>query len=298
MNTLLQDQNNPSFIRLLKAQWIAYNNAKKYQIIDVISFLIALSPTVLFFIDFSDSNEDISKLTKVTSILAIAGVVWSLISIFSQSFIDKQTQIGATIQDQFDTQLFKLETNSILIGNWIETSQIVQLSKKYSKEDLKNWYSINIPDDIDNYASVLLAYKCNTIYSKSQRRKYVNFLKIILVIYYGGLISVSLYNDIKVFDLFLLLAPSISALVYIAQTIYSQNGIILTYEKINILVEEKYRSFKATQVIPTGTELRQIQDLFYTQRLISNKVPTWFYKIFKEKTEEVVNESIEIMTKE
>jgi hypothetical protein len=53
-----------------------------------------------------------------------------------------------------------------------------------------------------------------------------------------------------------------------------------------------------SQKVPSGFELRQIQDLFYTQRLISNKVPDWFYRIFRTKTEGIADEAIEIMIKE
>lgn len=290
MNTLLQDQNKESFIRLLRAQRTAYSNAKKYQIIDLISILIAISPTILLLINY-DSQ-------KVTTIIAVIGVVWTLISIFIQSFMEKQTKIGATIQDQFDTSLFKLEPNKILVGNNIEISKLLELSNKYTKDDLNDWYSINIPPQIDNDASVLLAYKCNAIYGKAQRKKYIRFIQIAIFLYYGGMIFLALYKNTGLFDLAILLAPSIPALVFGTYTIKAQNGIIDTYEKINNTVGEMYEQYKLNSINPSKIELRQIQDLFYTQRLISNKVPDWFYRLFKTKTEELVNESIRIITTE
>lgn len=297
MNTLLKDQNNSSFIRLLKAQRVAYDNAKKYQFIDLVSIIIALSPAILFQFEFKEVQpNEMSGIAKATSIIAVIGVLWTIISIFAQTFIDKQTKIGAILQDQFDTKLFQLDKNEILIEKWIETSQIVALSKKYSKNDLNNWYSISIPNTIDHNASVLLAYKCNTIYAKAQRKKYVLFIQTMIFLYYGGLFGLSLFYKTIVFDLLLLFAPSIPALVFTTLTIKEQKNIIITYEKINILVEKMYNEYKINKTIPKNQELRQIQDLFYTQRLIANKVPNWFYRLFKEKTEEIVNESIAIMT--
>lgn len=299
MNTLLQDQNTEPFIRLLRAQRIAYSIAKRYLIIDFISIIIALSPTFLFLIDFKEVEpNEVSGMTKAIAIVAVIGVLWTLVSIFAQTLMERQTKVGAVIQDQFDTLLFKLNRNNVLIENKIETSHIVELSEKYKKEDLKDWYSINIPSEIDNDASVLLAYKCNAIYGKSQRKKYIIFIQIALFLYYGILTALSLSNNTGIFDFVLLLAPSIPALVFATLTIKAQKGIISTYEKINRLVESMYSDYKNNQSNPKKIELRQIQDLFYIQRLVSNKVPTWFYRLFKEKTEKLVNKSIEIMTNE
>jgi hypothetical protein len=299
MNTLLQDQNTEPFVRLLRAQRIAYNVAKKYLIVDFISILIALSPTILFLINFKEVEpNEVSGMTKATAVIAVIGVIWTLLSIFAQTLMDRQTKVGAIIQDQFDTLLFNLDRNNILIESEIEISHIVELSEKYKKDDLTDWYSINIPTDIENDASVLLAYKCNAIYGKSLRKKYIYFIQFALFLYYGALICISLKNNTGTFDFVLLLAPSIPALVFATLTIKAQKGIINTYDKINILVEQMFNEYKNNKLIPSKVKLRQIQDLFYIQRMVSNKVPTWFYRLFKVKTEELVNKSIEIMTKE
>lgn len=299
MNTLLQDQNTEPFVRLLRAQRIAYNVAKKYLIVDFISLLIALSPTILFLISFEEVEpNEVSGMTKATAVIAVIGVLWTLLSIYAQTLMDRQTKVGAIIQDQFDTLLFKLDRNSILIESGIEISHIVELSEKYKKDDLNNWYSIQIPSDIENDASVLLAYKCNAIYGKSLRKKYIYFIRLALFLYYGTLICLSLKNNTGTFDSILLLAPSIPALVFATLTIKAQKGIINTYDRISILVEQMFNEYKINHLIPSKVELRQIQDLFYIQRLIPYKVPTWFYRLFKVKTEELVNKSIEIMTKE
>ena len=118
MNSLLEDQNKEPLLRLLKAQNSAYSKAKRYQVIDVISILIALSPTVLLYFDLNHAT-----------LVAVIGVVWTLISIFSQILIERETKIGAVIQDQFDTNLFKIERNEILVGDEVEISKILELSK-------------------------------------------------------------------------------------------------------------------------------------------------------------------------
>ncbi|MGB1247874.1 MAG: S-4TM family putative pore-forming effector [Chitinophagales bacterium] len=287
MNSLLKDQNKEPLLRLLKAQNSAYSKAKRYQIIDVISILIALSPTVLLYFDLNHAT-----------LVAVIGVIWTLISIFSQILIERETKIGAVIQDQFDTKLFKIDRNEILVGDEIEISKILELSKPNKNDDLTNWYSTKISDNLSHETAVLLAYKCNAIWGKSQRKQFILFIKIMIVLYYGGMIALSLYKNTGLFDLVVWLAPSIPALVFGTSTIKAQNGIVTTYNKINKLVDKLFRDLKDNQNVPTKVELRQIQDLFYTQRLIANKVPDWFYKLFRNRTEGIVDEAIEIMIKE
>ena len=158
MNTLLQDQNKEPYLRLLCAQREAYRRAKKVQYIDFISLLIALIPTVFLFVDLGVDEDGTSLNRKVLSYIAVGGVFWTVGSVFAQMWMDKQTKLGATIQDKFDTQLFNLESNDVLIDYDVDTSRIVELGRRYNKEDMKDWYSINIPPSVHNDASVLLAY--------------------------------------------------------------------------------------------------------------------------------------------
>lgn len=287
MNSILEDQNKEPLLRLLKAQNSAYSKAKRYQFIDVISILIALTPTVLLYFDLNHAT-----------LIAVIGVVWTLISIFSQVLIERETRIGAVIQDQFDTTLFKIERNEILVGDEIEISRILELSKPNKNDDLSDWYSTKIEPNLKHEMAVLLAYKCNAIWGKSQRRQFVYFVKIMIVVYYGGMIALSLYKNTGLFDLVVWLAPSIPALVFGTTTIKAQNGIINTYERINKLIDSLYRKLKLSQKVPSAVELRQIQDLFYTQRLIPNKVPDWFYRVFRKRTEGIADEAIQIMINE
>jgi hypothetical protein len=287
MNRLIEEQNELKYLRLLNAQRIAYSNAKRLLFFDIISILIAFSPTFLLALDLNLAN-----------IIAVIGVFWTIISIFSQVFIERQTRTGAVIQDEFDTMLFGLKWNHVLVGEKIETSSILALSKKYRKDDMKDWYSLEIPKNIEKEAAVLLAYKCNAIWGIDQRKKYIIFIKTMIIIYYGGMMGLSIYKNIGLYDMSMWLAPSIPALVFGISTIKLQNGIIEACLKINKVVDQLFDEYKTTAKIPTKVELRQIQDLFFTQRLIPNKVPDWFYAIFKSHHSKIADETIKIMVNE
>lgn len=287
MNNLIEEQNEPKYIRLLRAQRVAYSRAKKYFAFDIVSILIAFSPTVLLTLNLNHAN-----------IVAVIGVFWTIISIFSQIFMERQTRRGAMIQDQFDTTLFGLDWNHVLVGEIPETSTVISLSNKYRKDDLNDWYSLEIPKTIDKEAAVLLAYKCNAVWGIAQRRQYILFIKIMIFLYYGGMVFLSIYKNTGLFDLAIWLAPSIPALVFGISTIKLQMGIIDACEKINKIVDELYKNYKNSNILPTNVELRQIQDLFFTQRLIPNKVPDWFYAIFRNKNANLADDTVRVLANE
>lgn len=287
MNRLIEEQNELKYLRLLNAQRIAYSIAKKFVFFDIISILIAFSPTFLLALDLNHAK-----------IIAVIGVFWTIISIFSQVFMERQTRIGAVIQDEFDTMLFGLKWNHVLVGDKIETSSILAFSKKYSKDDLKDWYSLEIPKNIHKEAAVLLAYKCNAVWGINQRKQYIIFIKIMIIIYYASMIGLSIFKNIGIYDFALWLAPSIPALVFGISTVKLHEGIIEACTKINKVVNQLFTEYKRTAKVPTEVELRQIQDLFFTQRLIPNKVPDWFYKIFKSQNSKIADETVKIMVNE
>ncbi|MCB0541077.1 MAG: hypothetical protein KDE33_26455, partial [Bacteroidetes bacterium] len=144
MNSIQNYQNEAEFLRLLKGQRTAYSNAKNFQIIDVISIIIAIIPTILILRELDFAN-----------LIAVIGVFWTIVSIFSEIYRTNQTKTGAVIQEQFDTELFEIPWNSILVGTRIDIAKIIELSRKYKKEDLQGWYSKEINEDIEHKIAVL-----------------------------------------------------------------------------------------------------------------------------------------------
>lgn len=281
MNSIQNYQNEAEFLRLLKGQRTAYSNAKNFQIIDVISIIIAIIPTILILRELDFAN-----------LIAVIGVFWTIVSIFSEIYRTNQTKTGAVIQEQFDTELFEIPWNSILVGTRIDIAKIIELSRKYKKEDLQGWYSKEINEDIEHKIAVLLCYKENAIWGLLQRNKFIKFILIITILYYGVMILLSVYKNTGIYDLAVFLAPSLPFLVYSSTTIKSQKEIVQSYKIINRVVDDLLERFQKDKIEPDDTQLRQIQDLFYTQRIVPHKVPNWFYNIFRQQTNGLADEAL------
>lgn len=272
MNTIQSKQNEEDLIRLLKAQRVAYSSAKNYQVVDFISICIAIVPTflILFELDYA-------------KILAVVGVFWTIISIFSELYRIHQTKVGAVIQEQFDVELFNISWNKILVGEQIDIARIIELSRGYSKQDLNDWYSKEIGVTLKHQIATLLCYKANAIWGMMQRKRFVNFILGATIVYYGGMILLSVFKNTGIYDFAVLLAPSLPFLIYASSTVKSQKEIMNNYEVITRSVDNLIGRFIKKGEEPELGQLRQIQDLFFIQRIIPHKVPDWFYKLFRKK---------------
>lgn len=284
MNNILTEQNSETFLKLLKAQRIAYDKAKNYQFVDLVSILIAVAPPILILNNLNYANH-----------LSVIGMVWTIVAIFSETFKKEITKLGATIQEQFDVELFKISWNKVLASDKIEVNKIIELSREYKKEDLKDWYSKEVDSNVTHPIAVLLHYKTNIIWGSSLRDKYNNFLIACLLSYYGGSVAISIYKNTGIFDFSVWIAPSLPFLVYCITTIKNQKEIIERYKDINKSITQFIQNYISKEEIPNETILRQIQDLFFIQRLNPYKVPNWFYSVNRKYTEGVADETIKLI---
>ena len=103
MNKIVQKQNEPQFIDLLKAQNVAHSQAKLFNILDYISVASAIIlPIVGIFL-----------LQWVQPIVAF-GLIWTIVILISEVFRRNKTIQGTKIQEQFDTELYEMNWNNVL----------------------------------------------------------------------------------------------------------------------------------------------------------------------------------------
>ena len=283
---IIKIQNEKKYLSLLKAQRVAYSQAKLFQIFDLISVVIAVIFPIVVIYNY-----------RLLNILSGVGVVWTIIYLIAEGFRKKKTIEGAKIQEQFDTELFDIEWNSILVGEKIKPDKIYDLGKKNKNESsLSNWYSTKIPQYLPKNIKIILCQRINSSWELDLRNRFVWVLITLIVVYYGIFITILIIKNIGLFDVLLLLSPSISFSIYgiqhsiaLKKQVKSKNELLTNIDKII----DKYSKSKK---IPTEKEIRQIQDVIYNQRTVPEKIPDWFYKKFRNynenKTDKLIGEFI------
>lgn len=282
MNDITTRQNNPKLIELLKAQRIAYSQCKKFQIFDVVSALIAILFPLLTL-----------KYPEYQNAINAFGVLWTASYLLTEVYRKNKTTQGAIIQEQFDTELYNIKWNEVLCKDKTNIDTVQDLASKYSKNDLQNWYSTKIDNTLPNEISILLCQRINFSWEISQRQKFVTFLSVIAVLYYGIYIVIGFKNNVGFFDLLVMLSPSISFLVYSVLNVISLRSHVKSKNETLKFIDKELENFKQSRTsLPTSETLRQIQDVVFTERTVPEKVPDWFYRMNKSKNENFIDNLI------
>jgi hypothetical protein len=274
MNRITQRQNEPKFIEYLKAQRVAYSQCKTYQVFDLISILMAI---VLPIIGMYKND--------IVNYLGAFGVLWTIIYLVTENYRKKKTEQGAKIQEQFDTELFEIPWNEILCKSKVNTDTCIDLAKEYDGNDLSNWYSLEVDSSLPKSIAVILCQRINFSWELKLRKRYVTFLIILLVAYYGIFIGFFVAKNIGFYDILLLIAPSLSFLIYGVQNSLSLKNHIKSKNETLSQIDGILNKYSGNREMPTDSTLRQIQDIIYTERTVPEKIPDWFYKLSKSKNE-------------
>ena len=274
MNRITQRQNQSKFIEYLKAQRVAYSQCKIYQVFDVISVLMAI---VLPIIGMYKND--------IVNYLGAFGVLWTIIYLVTENYRKKKTEQGAKIQEQFDTELFEIPWNNILCKSKINTDTSIDLAKEYKGKDLSNWYSLEVDSSLPKSIAIILCQRINFSWELKLRKRYVAFLLILLVAYYGIFIGFFVSKNIGFYDILLLIAPSLSFLIYGVQNSLSLKNHINSKNETLSQIDEILNKYSGNRELPNDLILRQIQDIIYTERTVPEKIPDWFYKVSKSSNE-------------
>jgi len=281
MNNIATKQNDAKFISFLKAQRIAYSRCKNYQVFDTVSIIIAIMTPIIGF-----------TTPKILNIITVIGVIWTILYLALDNIRKNKSSLGAKIQEQFDTELFKIKWNSILCKEKINIDTISDLALKYKKNDLFDWYSVEITPDLNSALAIILCQRISLSWENALKTKYATILLWSVIIFYSIIIATSLIINYGIFDTFLLISPTIPFLVYGVQNFLTIKSQKENRERLITEIDNLLDTYKNTRNLPDENIIRNIQDVIYNERTTIEKTPDWFYRLFKQKFEDRTDEII------
>lgn len=288
-NTIQLDQNKPELIRLLKAQRVAYTEAKKVQNFEWwVQITSLVSPAVGILL--------LPKIYEQSALVLTA--VFTVLNIVTFILAKKRTSEGATIQEQFDVELFGLPWNNYLTKEKIDVDVILKLSKKYKEDDLKCWYSKEIHQNLRKKIAVLLCQKINLVWDNNLRARFINVIFWFTIIYVLLFISYLIYIDKSFQASLLFFVPIIPFIAYISVNVSNQKDILAKKMELKTKIKELFETFKATSQEPIDDDLRSIQNLIFQERNKPEKIHNWFYRWYKKDMEEDLDECVRSLIQE
>lgn len=166
---IFQKQNSEDNINKLIVQRVLYSKAKRLQ-----SLLLIISVLLIIFVIFSkifSYNYEENKFYIFFSVIIIP------IELILQYYIDKYKRKAASIQEEFDINVFgipKNETLNLSIIDLYEFNDYLIRTEK-NVNNATDWYPKEIIN-IKNSTAVLLCQIENVLYDKNLRKKYNKLL--------------------------------------------------------------------------------------------------------------------------
>lgn len=283
MNQILNNQNEPENVKLLKASTVAYTKAKSGEI-KVTYFLMYLAfsyPICYLYI-----KDDNIKLV----LFGCSFLLTILIQIFSSSF-KGNTSKGAIFKEEFDTIIFNLPWKSTLKKP--DRREVLHFSQLYKGAEITDWYSPNLSANIDSNIAVAILQHSNTSWDIELRKAYRRWLTNFIVIYSIVLFAFFVVMKVDALTIFFLLFSLLSVFTHFISLIRGHSGAIEKRESISRHLDDIIHNKKIIGI----NELRDIQDEIYSTRQEAAKVPNFFFKWNQEQMNDEAEEYISEVNK-
>lgn len=272
MNSILIDQNQPEMIRLLKAQSVAYDQAKTFQFVELWTQIFSLVTPIIGIFALPQTYERWAVLATAVFLI-----------INGATFLrgKKKTDIAANIQEQFDIALFKLQWQALSKGDKIPIDDIVKLAKDCKRTDLTDWYSNEVTADISHSNAVLLCQDSNLIWDASLRKRFKKHFTLFTIVYYAIFIGYLIYVNKSFTESLLILFPTFSFLLFSIITLFNVADLIKEKKELSLEIKKLFEDFVLTLQDTDTTLLAEIQNRIYNTRKRPEKIPSWYHDIYR-----------------
>lgn len=272
---IAEDQNSPDNLRLLAAQRHLYTQAKRLHFWCVGGTVGLAATAPLVFLVWPASR----------TALAILGGVWTIISrLILEGVEANKTKQAATIQEQFDVDLFGLPWNRTLVGNKVKPELIHSAARSFhgDQEELKDWYADS--GDIPRPLSTLLCQRTNLVWDWRLRRHYAWGISLAtLALFSLGIILAVVTNQTVVDYILALFLPALAAILKGIEISRDHFKIAAEKEKVEKELSALWERGLKNPGLISEDHCRRIQDYIYVLRSQGPLVPDQWYAWLRDK---------------
>lgn len=279
MNSIIEKQNDPELIKLLKASTVAYSKAKKGE--NTVTFLLILL-AFAYPVFYTLIQDEAVKIV----LFGCSFLLTVCVLIFTNTF-KGNTSKGAIFKEVFDTALFNLPWKSTIIKP--EHSEVSKFSLQYKGKDIEDWYSTNLSKSIPHNIAVALLQYSNTSWDIELRVIFRRWLAGFLIGYSIILWIFLFCHNVNFMTIFLIYFSSLSSYTHLITLINGHSSAINKRRPISKYLDNIIRHKKNISV----NELRDIQDEIFISRQEPAKVPNFFFRLYQKKMNAIIKDFID-----
>lgn len=293
-NQIDVEQNKPEQLELLRAQRLFYARAKLYQ--NSFTLLALLLPGI--GVIFGTSFPSIRPFLGFGSILIL------LLDVGVISRKQKEDcKRGAKVQEQFDTEVLKLDWNRLAAGGKIDAEEIRAITSApisdAERKGLTDWYEPTV-SSLPLAVGRLICQRTNVAYDMRVRKSYANILLWAAVALSVVLTVVGLFQGLTVNELILTMyLPVLPFAAFVLREYRKQGDTIETLTTLKAEVEKLWdRAVNGASSDELTLGSRALQDAIYRHRASSPLVFDWLYGRLRAQNEDLTRHAAEKLVAE
>lgn len=221
---------------------------------------------------------------QLSSILGPTGAIIGVVA-WAEKFIEKRhARIAASIQEEFDTRVFGLEWNAILVSK-VGPEEVVAATSRFKGDptELADWYTI--PAGVPRPLDVLLCQRSNLRWDATLRQAYADHVLRWLAALAVGIAALGLVRQLSLQDFLLAALPSVGAFMFGSETVYDHKRHSTLQGGLMGEIEAIWKGAKSSPRRVRMPDLRRIQDGIFNLRTVAPPVPDGFYRDRREQFE-------------
>jgi hypothetical protein len=279
-------QRETQHFRRLVAYGRHYDLAQRWRVGRMLGTLV-LAGVAPFIAYFAKDSSDL---------LAAVAAAWLVVGRTLMShFEDKHTATAVSIQELYDTELFRLPWNSSLCGTKpSEVAVAAARNKKHKGREFDgDWYTLDLslaqwPGD------VILCQRQSASWSRSIQDKYAGFIAVVATTWFGVGLVFATASELSVGEyLVRLFLPCAPAFLDAVELFREHKASATRRGALAAEIEGQWERYCIDPSSLTVTECRENQDASYLTRRSSPRVPKFFYELLRSSTDAATREGTE-----
>ncbi|ELY4775213.1 S-4TM family putative pore-forming effector [Cronobacter turicensis] len=289
MNDFFEKQNDPHMLKLLAGQRQIYSDVKSILMIGFCAGVVV--PSILSLIFFVMSFYPSHTGPWIKTLLTIYGLVFFIINHFIMEHISNCKKKAARIQEEYDTSLFNMEWNDIVVGKKTPVSESIEFAQKYLATEgdcrLRNWY-LNAPLSVSAPLMVMLCQSKNMGWDAGLKKKTSTLLSVILALNIIMFAITFIFTNPTYLQFIAFVAILLPTYQFYYRYVSENKKSVARADELRILVENTLRQVvkdKAYDKKELEKHSRLVQDQIFNYRATGNPVPDFMHKLNRTKDE-------------
>jgi hypothetical protein len=261
-------QNEPAFLRLVAAARHRYDTARRlHRARAYMTIAVAILGPVAVLVQPSSKG-----------VVGLLGGVTVIASWVLRQTEPAHAEAAARVQELFDTNLFELRWNRILVGPKPTNEEMIADARRsrVEGEKLKDWYVD--PSPLESPFSVLLCQRSSCVWDRRQRERYGWLVLATTIVGIVGLAAFAWFRDMRLADyVTALMIPAMSAYLLGFETFRDMQRTAQIRRQLEGEIEELIEQELVQRRSMNVESLRDIQDRLFLLRSRPGAVPQWLY---------------------